>query len=218
LIIDAISDLHGHYPKLEGGDILLLGGDYTKRDELKEWRDFFDWLNDQSYTHKVLIAGNHDNFLEQCAPSSLGRELCEDYTKDLHYIIDEAIEIEGIKIYGTPWTPSFEGMNPDCKAFTCDSENELMKKFKSIPKNIDILVSHGPPLNLLDRVGSLNVGSLSLAVNVIISNPKYFLCGHIHENGGKKEICDNMQCFNISYVNEKYEPTNQARRIVYEVD
>ena len=31
MIVDRISDLHGHYPQLEGGDLLIVAGDLTAR-------------------------------------------------------------------------------------------------------------------------------------------------------------------------------------------
>jgi Icc-related predicted phosphoesterase len=34
--IDCIADLHGHYPKLEGGDLLIVAGDLTARDTNEE--------------------------------------------------------------------------------------------------------------------------------------------------------------------------------------
>jgi hypothetical protein len=33
MIIDCIADLHGHYPKLDGGDLLIICGDLTARDQ-----------------------------------------------------------------------------------------------------------------------------------------------------------------------------------------
>ena len=36
MIIDCISDLHGFFPKLEGGDLLIIAGDLTARDKPEE--------------------------------------------------------------------------------------------------------------------------------------------------------------------------------------
>ena len=60
MIIDCISDLHGHFPDLRGGDLLLIAGDLTARDIEPEYFKFFDWLDEQKYRKKILIAGNHD--------------------------------------------------------------------------------------------------------------------------------------------------------------
>ena len=62
--ITAISDLHGHYPELEGGDLLIVAGDLTARDSAIELYDFMDWImNDCCYKKRIIIAGNHDNIL-----------------------------------------------------------------------------------------------------------------------------------------------------------
>lgn len=236
MIIDAISDLHGHYPELPGGDALLLGGDYTATNTIPEWSEFFDWLKKQDYSHKVYIAGNHDRFLEQCMSTTevykhflshqfitcfdqieeLKKEFLEFHIKNSYYILDEMIEIEGIKIYGTPWTKTFEGINPKCKAFTVEEDWMLDEKFKSIPKNVDILVSHGPAMGILDTTKfNENVGSLFILHALENVSPKYFLCGHIHEQGGKNKKHNDTLCFNISHVNEMYEPVNKPLRIYY---
>ena len=47
MIIDCISDPHGFYPKLKGGDLLLIAGDLTANDTQKEFDKFFQW-HDQS--------------------------------------------------------------------------------------------------------------------------------------------------------------------------
>lgn len=38
MIIDCIADLHSHYPKLDGGDLLIVAGDLTDRDSLEHVR------------------------------------------------------------------------------------------------------------------------------------------------------------------------------------
>jgi len=41
MIIDCIGCMHGVYPKLDGGDLLIITGDITRRDDPREYIPFF---------------------------------------------------------------------------------------------------------------------------------------------------------------------------------
>src|SRR4051812_46364686 len=101
MIIDCISDLHGYYPQLKGGDLLIVAGDLTESDKTIQYGQFSDWLHRQKYGKKVLLAGNHDNLFEES-----GFEKIQDSYKDIgiEYVCDSGTEFENIKIWGTPWT------------------------------------------------------------------------------------------------------------------
>ena len=144
MIIDCISDLHGHYPHLEGGDLLIVAGDLTAKDTQAEYLHFFRWIAKLNYRKKILIAGNHDNWIEQ-------NDFPLQSIADFNYLCDSGTEFEGLKIWGSPWSLWFKGINPRCKAFT-GSEKDLEKKFKLIPDNIDILVTHSPPKGIFDKI------------------------------------------------------------------
>ena len=53
--IDCIADLHGFYPKLDGGDLLIVAGDLTDNDTIIEHDTFDYWLSSQSYKKKIFI-------------------------------------------------------------------------------------------------------------------------------------------------------------------
>jgi len=217
MIIDSISDLHGNYPPLEGGDLLILAGDYTKRDKLSEWNEFYKWLADQTYKLKVYIGGNHDNFLESCIPSQMARQIDPDYPKDIEYLCDSGVEFEGLKIWGSPWIRSFPDMNRACKAFTVDTEEELQKKWDLIPSDVDILITHSPPYGVLDTtIRKECVGSKSLQMELFRRlETKLFVCGHIHESYGIEPPGGFIKrAVNASHVNENYEPVNKPIRII----
>ncbi len=139
------------------------------------------------------------------------------------YLCDSGTEFEGLTIWGAPWTPWFNGVNPKCKAFM-KKDSQLSKHWEKIPQKIDILITHGPAFGILDGIPQedgtfYHAGSKSLydwLKNV--DPPRYHVFGHIHEAYGLEEYfptyLDNMmQSINCSYVNEFYQPVNKPVRI-----
>lgn len=217
MIVDCVADLHGFVPELDKGDLLIVAGDLTSRDEAQQHFAMWDWLCNQNYKKIIVIAGNHDNFLQ----SLDGYDVITHWSKRLTYLCDSSTEFEGLKIWGTPWTKTFTGMNPRCKAFTFDTENELMNKFEKIPHDTDILITHSPPWGVLDETtDGLSVGSPSLFSWLkYVERPKLHVFGHIHEAYGQLECFvshdgNMMKSVNASYVNERYKPVNKPIRII----
>ncbi len=177
MIIDCISDLHGNFPELEGGDLLIVAGDLTSTHTMFEFCQFLHWFQKQEYKHKILVAGNHDTFLQN-NNAKFNPLSC------FHYLEDSGVEVDGLKIYGSPWTKTFPRMSRHCKAFTVDTEDELADKFKTIPHDVDILITHSPPYGILDQnTRGEHCGSKSLLVAVKRIKPVLVVCGHIHERG-----------------------------------
>lgn len=211
MIIDLIADLHGNFPKLEGGDLLIVAGDLTARDLESEVALFDYWLHEQKYAAKIVIGGNHDNVLQQ-------KRLKLQFGT---YLEDSGCSFNGFKIWGSPWTKTFPGMNPHCKAFTFDKEDDLMDKFELIPHDTDILITHSPPYSVLDKVvEGFSVGSPAL-YNWLkyVERPKLHVFGHIHEAYGQVEVFPTyddkmMISVNASLVNERYQPVNKPVRII----
>jgi Icc-related predicted phosphoesterase len=237
MIIDCIADLHGYYPELEGGDLLIVAGDCTARDEYSQWDDFFLWFRQRRYKKKILIGGNHDKVLlkmhKDYEEEGYPEIVCDFmHFHDSSYLCDSGTEFEGLKIWGSPWTLTFPEMNPHCKAFTVDTEEELSEKWALIPDDVDILITHGPPYGILDMVdddqncGNYHVGSKSLAyrVNKIDDDgdgkKRLLVFGHIHEGYGAVSVSNvfhdkcTWKMVNCSHVNQHYEPVNKPIRIV----
>ena len=221
--ITCLSDLHGHFPKdLPGGDLLIIAGDLTARDTFVEHCAFKLWLHRQDYKKKIVIAGNHDNHFIGLVPDPY---LFSSYNADTgeqksyaDYLCDSGTEFEGLRIWGSPWTKTFEGMNPKCKAFTCETEEELDEKWELIPKDIDILITHSPPYGILDKCYKGHVGSETLAYTIgsMETPPRLWVWGHIHEAYGRDQAIRQKPCImiNASHVNERYQPVNKAQRII----
>jgi Icc-related predicted phosphoesterase len=204
--ITCISDLRGYLPELPGGDLLIIAGDLTARHTFGEFAfDFLTWLDQQNYNKKVVIGGNHDTFMI-------------DDTKKLFngiadYLEDSGTEFESLKIWGSPWTRWFHGINPRCEAFTRHKEESLGKKWALIPDDVDILVTHGPPFTIRDLTErGEQVGSTSLMdEHVSRIRPRLWVFGHIHEGYGIQKPYEWSKCFyvNCSLVDENYQPVNK---------
>ena len=192
-------------PKLPSGDLLIIAGDITARDTDEQWQDFFFWLSNQDYEKKILIAGNHDNYCKNHLMEST----------DFEYLCDSATEYRGLKIYGSPHTKWFHGVNPSCKAFMSTSDT-LSEKFNLIPQDIDILITHTPPLYILDLVEHKdNCGSSELTY-AMPDSVSLHIFGHIHGFGGKWLIGDTRLYVNACVVNERYEHTIDYVQIEYD--
>ncbi len=230
--VTAISDLHGDRPRLKGGDLLIIAGDLTARDRLSEYLDFCHWLKNQNYDKKIVIAGNHDMRIQK-EPFQFDTMLTGDT-----YLCDSGTEVEyeeeveeehkfkglisykvkrKLKLWGTPWTQWFQGVNPDCAAFMLRTEFELKDKFDLIPEDTDILITHGPCAQRLDhtlygdRAGST---ALRSRVDYLASQKqlKYHFHGHIHEAYGEHEE-GGLKTYNVARMDRNYIPKNKIVNI-----
>lgn len=174
--IVCLSDVHSKQDRLQvpDGDLLLVAGDLTKRGTEDEIRRFDDWLARLPHPHKVVIAGNHD-FLFEHRPSEARRLITAAV-----YLEDELVEVGGLRVWGSPWQPRFFDW-----AFNLDRGEPLREKWAAIPPGIDVLLTHGPPYGILDRVaGGDHVGCQDLLEAVERVRPRWHVFGHIHEAYG----------------------------------
>ena len=165
----------------------------------------------------MLISGNHDNFHKEF-------EKIQDAYNDLDisYLCDSGTEFEGLRIWGTPWTSWFEGINPKCKAFTKKNDKELDKKWALIPQDTDILITHSPPHGIFDSIqvedgSDFPTGSIALRNRILcremLPHLKLIVFGHIHEHGGKMVDLTGLKCVNASIVDEHYKHVHKPVRI-----
>jgi Icc-related predicted phosphoesterase len=200
--ITLISDTHNKHNQvtatLPSGDLILHAGDATSMGYKHELQQFMKWYNNLDYTHKIFIAGNHDwGFQED---PEMTKELLEFYNK-VTYLQDNTTEIDGVKIYGTPWQPEFYGW-----AFNLPRMGwELEQKWADIPLDTDILVTHGPAWGHLDTVKGMSVplGCELLTERIKVVKPKIHVCGHIHTGYGYKFDGD-THFFNAAVLDEQY--------------
>lgn len=104
-----------------------------------------------------------------------------EYLTNCTYLEDTEICIYGLKIYGTPWQPKFGN-----GAFNLERGEECLAKWDLIPDDVDILITHTPPLGHGDLVcNGIRAGCVELLSTVQKRvKPKYHIFGHIHEGYG----------------------------------
>ncbi|EOR93024.1 metallophosphoesterase [Arcticibacter svalbardensis MN12-7] len=196
--IIAISDTHGKHRLLRNlpqADMIIHAGDVSRDGSEHSTLDFMNWFSSLDYKYKIFIAGNHDFFFEQEMPNYIKKLI----PGNLTYLNDSGVTIEGIRIWGSPITPRFFDW-----AFNRDRGKEINKHWKLIPKDTDLLITHGPPKGILDLVG-LNemVGCDDLLKRVKLVKPKVHIFGHIHGAYGAKEL-KSTRFINASIVDEGY--------------
>ena len=171
--ITFISDTHGLHDelKLQEGEVLIHAGDITEYGTAEEVEDFLKWFSKHPFKFKIFIAGNHDLFLEECTPAKRKKMI----PAGIIYLQNSGVEIEGLKIWGSPATPYFLGM-----AFNAREGKEIKKVWSKIPVDTDILITHGPPKGILDG----GVGSEELLERINKVMPAVHCFGHAHGQNG----------------------------------
>lgn len=177
-----ISDTHGYHDLLkvpDGIDMVIHSGDCSNpRDPYNnepEVREFIHWYKSLPIKHKVYVAGNHDTSIEKRLVTK------QDFTDyNIIYLENEYVEVDGIKLFGSPHTPEFHNW-----AFM--KSIEKLERFwrNAIHKPCDIVIVHGPPKGILDKsydkIGRMeSCGNRSLLNRVLELKPAYMCFGHIH--------------------------------------
>lgn len=208
----ATSDFHGALwveKEIPECDLLLLAGDvcpvnmshdvHVQRNWVRD--KFLPWLSSLTSKAKeiVWIAGNHDFVCEDPSFNEISLNEMPDHVT---YLRDEMTVVDGISIYGSPWTPNLPGW-----AFQAD-EPKFMMLSESLPK-CDILMLHGPPKGILDSVpGWGGVGAPHMELGIAWrAKPQHVVFGHIHEAYGRTVKGDTV-FHNVSFMNEIYEGVN----------
>jgi Icc-related predicted phosphoesterase len=179
-----ISDTHNKHKRLgrlPDADVIIHCGDFTSMGYEHEIRDFMKWYSNlNQYSYRICCAGNHDMLFER--NGILAKSLVP---KNVHYLEDSGVELDGINFYGSPVQPPFLNwafMRPEAR---------LELHWKAIPDDTDVLITHCPPLTIMDFVPweDAHKGSPSLYWEVVERiKPKIHCFGHIHNGYGVKVI------------------------------
>lgn len=206
--IVAISDTHNYKPVLPDGDLLIHCGDITMRGTEKEVFDNIKWLSKQrgAFSRVLLVPGNHDDFFER-SPDFV-RKLYQE--AGITLLMHESTEIDGIKIFGSPYTPRFHDW-----AFNVDRWN-MHTTWAAIPTDTNILITHGPPAYILDKCRNGNVGCADLEARIQqLPALRAHFFGHIHESAGFATI-NKVLFLNASVLNGFYNSYDCVYSVDYE--
>ncbi|KIH63976.1 Ser/Thr phosphatase family protein [Ancylostoma duodenale] len=170
LKVVCISDTHDQLDLVKDipdGDVLIHAGDLTNYGSERELKKVNEELGRLPHKHKLIVAGNHDlGFDDSEDPKGRlekyrGQGTPKGYLllTNVTYLQDKGVEvachqnfrmgksfrkpilfqIEGVKFFGSSWHPlyGYPFYRP---------RSELKKKWKVLPSNLDVLITHTPAL------------------------------------------------------------------------
>ncbi|KAJ4342291.1 hypothetical protein N0V87_001277 [Didymella glomerata] len=204
-----LSDTHTHFPHdVPAGDILIHAGDMTSAGSVAEIQAQIDWLCALPHREIVVIAGNHDTYLDPRTRSSLSaaqREGSLDWGR-VHYLQHKLLTLtltpdpvsqdtEGervpllgsssngkrtLRIYGAPQIPACGPMS--VHAFQYPRGSDAWSE--TVPEDVDILVTHTPPKYHLDLSMPRGLGCEHLLRELERVKPALHVFGHVHWGAG----------------------------------
>ena len=205
-----LSDTHGYHKNLTipDGDFLIHVGDFSMKANHSTVKEFSRWLNALPHAHKILVGGNHDVCLEG------SRRWAQEEFAPAHYLMHEQLTLGGLSFFGSPYSPAI--YDPSDWSFDYPPNGSRSHDlWDNIPKKIDVLITHGPPKGILDRVltphrgEDPNVGDVNLLRRVMEIQPRVHCFGHIHEGFGVyKHPTARTRFFNVCICDANYKPTN----------
>jgi Icc-related predicted phosphoesterase len=199
MLFTLISDTHLLHREVEIApcDLLIHAGDicFMGRGE-RELEEFNDWLAEQPASHRVVVPGNHDTPI--CADPDRWRTRFSNAT----LLINEGVTIEGIRLWGSPVTSLAD------VPFGMPDQAERAQLYSTIPDDIDILVTHGPPAGVLDG----GQGCAALRRAVIRLKPRLHAFGHVHAEYGTRPTTHTL-FVNASILDEDGAPSRSPIRL-----
>ena len=209
--------MHDAIKDLPYGDVLIHAGDFTGRGDPERVREFNDWLGAQPHPYKIVIPGNHELTFQRGAKDSNGSfymtpEQAQALITNATLLIDQELVIDEIKFYGSPWQPEFHNW-----AYNISLPARLRQIWAKIPNDTNVLITHGPPRNILDCVpkfqGNDYCGCPELRDRILELRPQLHVFGHIHEGHGVM-VNEGTTHVNASICTGSYRPINKP--IVYD--
>lgn len=222
--VAAVSDTHGMLTPdlIPDCDVLIIAGDFCPNKHYHanghNVRDAYfqlDWLESQflpmlskaNADQIVICGGNHDWLLYENETRHRAEELFR--ITNIVYLNDQSWEYKGLKFYASPHQPWFHDW-----AYNFP-ENDHWNGYKvakatwaKIPNDTNILVTHTPPLGILDKtMEGMKVGCPMLRDRIAQLKISHSFFGHIHECYGQMQLRGTTYV-NCSFVTRQMIPNN----------
>lgn len=201
------------------GDVLIHAGDFSSTGRMEEIANFRNFIDSLPHPQKIVIAGNHDITMETdyyvnsphggqrfhrqlfhskdfdaTAYSQECRKIIETFSypaysylegSACHLLDPEKNTPSELLVYGAPWQPAFYDW-----AYNLPIGPLLKEKWDQIPDETDVLITHGPPLGILDQAyDGHQCGCPDLLTTIKERvKPRLHIFGHIHEGHGESHL------------------------------
>lgn len=156
-------------------DIVIHAGDACKDGDLNQLADFMEWFSSLNIKRKIFVAGEQD-----LAATENAERLREMIPAGVTFLENELVDYNGLTYYGLTARP-------------------FMSKKLPIPMYVDILISHGPPLGILDR----HKGCPILKQTIKELEPSIHVFGHVQSLRGKTLKGKACMFYNVVSLSEK---------------
>ena len=137
------------------------------------------------------------------SPEILSEDAVRELLSNARYLVGEMCELEVeaaldsthskkrvVSVFGSPYTDPIPGSAMSAFARGSDERRRL---WRALDRHVDILVSHGPPCGVLDRIfNGMRVGCEELTRRLgqlehAGQSPTYHVFGHVHESRGVQQ-------------------------------
>lgn len=147
---------------------------------------------DELGTPWLFVPGNHE------PPASTLVELDRQLDSTCGQIVTAThlLEVRSRRVLVVPLTPPCGW----CWVLSKDNVAAICAEYEGA--EIDILVTHAPPLGCLDEGSKWYKGQMpTLAPAIAACQPRYYFCGHMHHDGGKQAHVGNTLVVNAALHN-----------------
>ncbi|OHS99673.1 Ser/Thr protein phosphatase family protein [Tritrichomonas foetus] len=218
------SDTHRRHEQIPSdsifpADIALCAGDFSKGGRMDGIKKFYNWFKSLPVSHRIMCAGNHDwtldlDFFPSFQYNLLLHGIISQDTqiesfkdiftsdKSVHLLNNSPCEVMGVKFFGSSNIVTSRKLP---FAYKREFDDNLVIQIK---QDVDVVLSHSPPFNILDKdKNDRHKGRKSLLNFINDKNPALHVFGHVHDSHGIEKTKNGTLFANVAICNSSNEVT-----------